>query len=235
MLKGSNSGGIVKKSVVAIISFFILAGIAAPAQASQGAVKKYSSCADLVKKYPNGVAKDNKARDKAVKGGFAKPKVSKSLYKKNSGRLDRNNGGVMCGQQGTKAVTFKTEFGFVTTQSVKAPMAGQCVNIPATLDVRNVGPLGSFGLTVRLISEFGSVFAYEEISTDERVNLPYKITQPGVLDISLKACGNTHAWTHHSGNRQQTVAGVKTDERIALVFYRWLGDVQLGSDEYFFS
>jgi hypothetical protein len=90
-----------KRLVIAVVSLFILTGISAPAQASQGVAKKYSSCADLLKKYPNGVAKNKKARNKAVKGGFAKPKVSKSLYKQNSGRLDRDKDGVMCEQEGT--------------------------------------------------------------------------------------------------------------------------------------
>ena len=85
-----------KKIIVSIVSLFIIAGISAPAQATQGVAKKYASCADLLEKYPNGVAKNKKARNKAVKGGFAKPKVSKSLYKNNGARLDRDRDGVMC-------------------------------------------------------------------------------------------------------------------------------------------
>ena len=85
-----------KKVIVTVVSLFVLTGISAPAQASQGVAKKYSSCADLLVKYPNGVAKNKKARNKAVKGGFAKPKVSKSLYKKNGARLDKDKDGVMC-------------------------------------------------------------------------------------------------------------------------------------------
>lgn len=88
-----------KKFTIAIVSLFVLAGFAAPAQASQGVAKKYSSCADLLEKYPNGVAKNKKARNKAVKGGFAKPKVSKSMYKQKRGRLDRDKDGVMCEQE----------------------------------------------------------------------------------------------------------------------------------------
>jgi len=89
----------VKTFVTAIVSVFILAGISAPAQATQGVAKKYSSCADLLEEYPNGVAKNKKARNKAVKGGFAKPKVSKSLYNTNGARLDRDKDGVMCEQK----------------------------------------------------------------------------------------------------------------------------------------
>lgn len=92
-----------KRLVIAVVSLFILAGIAGPAQATQGVPKKYSSCSDLLKKYPNGVAKNKKARNTAVREGFAKPKVSKSLYNTNGSRLDRDKDGVMCKQEGKAA------------------------------------------------------------------------------------------------------------------------------------
>ena len=72
----------VKKLTFAFGSIFILAGLAGPAQSSQVAAKTYVSCADVLKKYPNGVAINTKARNKAIKGGFTRPKVSKGLYKK---------------------------------------------------------------------------------------------------------------------------------------------------------
>jgi hypothetical protein len=77
----------------------VMAGLASPAQATQAVAKEYSSCADLLVEYPNGVAKDKKARKQAVKGDFAKPKVSKSLYGENGARLDRDKDGVMCEQE----------------------------------------------------------------------------------------------------------------------------------------
>lgn len=224
-----------KKLAIAVVSLLILTGIAAPAQAFQAVAKKYSTCADLLKKYPNGVAKSKSAAAKAVKSGNARPKVSPSLYKTNGARLDRGKDDVMCEQEGVRTISFKTDFGFITTQSVKAPKAGQCVNIPITIDARNLATVGTFGMTVRLISEFSSVMGYEEISTDAAVVYPYTITAPGVYEMSLKTCGDQHVWTHASGNRAEDIQPVKTDERLFLVFYKWLGNKQLGSAEYFFA
>ena len=91
-------GGQMKRLVILVAALLFISGSPAPAQATQGVAKKYASCADLLEKYPNGVAKNKKARNKAVKGGFAKPTVSKRLYKKNGSRLDRDKDGVMCEQ-----------------------------------------------------------------------------------------------------------------------------------------
>ena len=71
-----------RKFTIALVSIFLIASISGPAHSAQMTAKKFSSCADMLKKYPNGVAKDKKAKNKAIKGGFAKPKVSKGLYKK---------------------------------------------------------------------------------------------------------------------------------------------------------
>lgn len=98
-LRGPAIAGI----TIAVLSI----GLATPAQATQGVAKKYSSCSDLLKKYPNGVTKNKKARNAAVRDGFAKPKISKALYKTNGSRLDRDKDGVMCEQTGgqTSSVT----------------------------------------------------------------------------------------------------------------------------------
>ena len=71
-----------KKLIIMLVSIYIVAGMSSPAQSSQVTAKKYSSCADMLKKYPNGVAKNIKARNKAVKSGLSAPKVSKKVYKK---------------------------------------------------------------------------------------------------------------------------------------------------------
>ncbi len=88
-----------KRLIVFAASLLLISGISAPAQATQAVAKKYTSCADLLQKYPNGVAKNKKARNRAVRGGFAKPKISKKLYRTSNSRLDRDRDGVMCEQE----------------------------------------------------------------------------------------------------------------------------------------
>ena len=212
----------------------LLGVVAAPAYAVPTATQRFASCADLLAKYPNGVAKNKSAANRAAKDGFARPRVASAVYRTNSARLDRDKNGVLCEQEVPQAVSFKTEFGFVTAQPVQAPKPGQCVNVPITLDVRNLAPIGSFGLTVRLISEFGSVYGYEEVSTSPDIVYPYMITQPGVYELPLKVCGDAHTWTHVSGNRTQAVEGVRADEQLSLAFYRWLSNRPLGAANYSF-
>lgn len=213
-------------------SLLVAVGLAAPAYATQAAAKKFTSCDGLLAEYANGVAKSKAAANKATKEGFARPRVSAALYKTNGSRLDRDNDGVMCEQEGSQSVSFKTDFGIVTTQAVRAPKSGECTNVPITLDVRNLAPIGSFGLVVGLVSEFGSYVGYEEVSTSPQVVYPYNITQPGVYYMSLKACGDPHSWTHVSGNRQQAVSGVRPDEQVFLAFSSWLSERRLGLKTY---
>ena len=114
-------GGKMKRLVIVVAALLFVSGISAPAQATQGVAKKYASCADLLEKYPNGVAKNKKARKKAVKGGFAKPNVSKSLYKKNGSRLDRDKDGVMCEQEGKVVAPDPVAPPAVANLSIKPP------------------------------------------------------------------------------------------------------------------
>jgi Ni/Co efflux regulator RcnB len=68
----------------------------APADA---AVKKYSSCARLVKDYPHGVARSAKAARKQVRQGYGEPahgKKAKKVYRKNKANLDRDKDGTAC-------------------------------------------------------------------------------------------------------------------------------------------
>jgi len=95
----SHRGKVVKKIVLAIAILGLLAGLASPTHAVQNRVKSYSNCDQLLKKYPNGVADSKRAAAKAVKSGNVRPKVSASLYKSNSKRLDTDKDGVMCEQR----------------------------------------------------------------------------------------------------------------------------------------
>ena len=90
-----------KALVVTITSLLAVTGTAAPVAATGTTAKKYANCDALLKAYPNGVAKSPKARRTAVREGFAKPEVSKTLYKANGARLDRDKDGVMCEQAGS--------------------------------------------------------------------------------------------------------------------------------------
>lgn len=69
-----------------------------PSHASQLASTRYPSCADLLAKYPNGVAESKVRARAAQREGFARPHVSSTLYQTNSARLDRDKDGVMCEQ-----------------------------------------------------------------------------------------------------------------------------------------
>jgi len=75
------------------------AGLVAPAQAAQPTGNKFASCAKLLDKYPNGVARNKKARNRAVKQGFERPQVRKKVYRKNRKRLDKDRDGVLCAQE----------------------------------------------------------------------------------------------------------------------------------------
>lgn len=64
-------------------------------QTATGA-ERYSSCSQLQKDFPRGVAKSKAAANAAVKAGFQRPSIRAGLYAENSGRLDVDDDGVMC-------------------------------------------------------------------------------------------------------------------------------------------
>lgn len=85
-------------AVVAAVVGVLGGAVSVPASATTPSITQFSSCESLLVEYPNGVAKSKKAANEAVRNGQARPKVSKSLYKKNGARLDRDKDGVMCEQ-----------------------------------------------------------------------------------------------------------------------------------------
>jgi len=86
-----------KRSAAAFVAVLVgAAGLVVPAEAAQPTAKKYSSCAKLLDKYPNGVARNKKARNRAVKQGYERPQVRKKIYRDNRKRLDKDGDGVVC-------------------------------------------------------------------------------------------------------------------------------------------
>lgn len=75
----------------------VLAGIAAPANALEPmAGKKFSSCNQLQRQYPNGVAESRAAARRVMDEGFQRPAISRSIYAANYARLDADYDGVLC-------------------------------------------------------------------------------------------------------------------------------------------
>ena len=206
--------------------------ILAPLSTSAHAATKYSSCAKMQEKYPTGVAKSAGASSAVTALGGMKPKVSAAVYAANKS-LDRDKDGAVCEKQ-PQAVEFKTDFGIVTTQSVAPPTPGQCVNVPISLDVRNMTPVTAFGMTVEMVSEYGSVIGYEEFSGRDSTQPGLVLGPAGVYQVSLPVCIEAHSWTHASGNRKEAVAGFKADESYTLKFATWLYSNPLGEGEYAF-
>ena len=89
-----------------VLSVGLLAGggvvtVAPVVSATSAPTKYFSSCDKLLKKYPNGVAKNAKAAKRAARQGFYRPATSRKAkrdYRANSSRLDRDRDGVACEQ-----------------------------------------------------------------------------------------------------------------------------------------
>jgi hypothetical protein len=85
-----------QKSAQALSAIFVALALINPSVLPEST--KYRSCSALLAKYPKGVARDAKAASRAVSEGMKRPKVNKSVYVANSGRLDRDGDGVACEQ-----------------------------------------------------------------------------------------------------------------------------------------
>ncbi|GAB2863567.1 excalibur calcium-binding domain-containing protein [Nocardioides pacificus] len=72
-----------------------VAATAAPAQAAP----RFSSCDQLTRVFPNGVAKSKAAAQKQVRNGNSRPafgKRAKAVYRTNKSNLDRDKDGTAC-------------------------------------------------------------------------------------------------------------------------------------------
>lgn len=66
--------------------------------ASAAPMKRFSSCAALLKEFPAGVAKDKRSAARAVQAGNRRPVVRPEIFRVNASRLDRDKDGVACEQ-----------------------------------------------------------------------------------------------------------------------------------------
>ena len=74
----------------------VLIGLGAPADA---ATTYFSSCANLTRVYPHGVAKSPAAAARQVRLGYGRPSTTstaKKVYAINAARLDRDKDGTAC-------------------------------------------------------------------------------------------------------------------------------------------
>jgi hypothetical protein len=175
-----------------ITAVLIPVGFVLPAQATQTAVKNFSSCDRLWNEYPNGVAGSKKAANTAVRNGFARPRVSASLYRTNSGRLDRDKDGVMCEQGGATRANDSAEiqflWGFLRAKEVDAPKPGACRDVSLVFDVRNdqVLPLA---IDIQLADDFANEYAFRRVMAD---TLKRGVNSGNALRI----CGNEWIGPH---------------------------------------
>lgn len=218
------------KRLLAVITAAALAVMLAPAAQ---AATTYSTCKALLKVYPNGVAKTAAAASKAAATGAPKPKISAAVYT-SSKKLDTNADGVVC-ERAPKAVTFKTEFGIVTAKVIAPPKTTSCVAVPISMDIRNMGKVSGFGMTIQLVSEFGNVVGYDEFLGMDMAQPGVVLKPNGVYPVTLNVCGQQHEWVHTSGARKVTVSAYKGDESLTLTFTQWLYKTPLGSMPYAFA
>ena len=83
------------KRIIAGTVIVVLVAGATPAHA---ATTKFTSCAKMLRVYPQGIAKDKKAADRAVKNGQYRPAVAPKVYRDSYKSLDRDHDGSMCEQ-----------------------------------------------------------------------------------------------------------------------------------------
>ena len=86
---------------VAVTGTVVLAGIGAGPSNAAAPAASYGSCDDLLMDWPNGVAKNKAAANRAVREGFYRPASSaraRKVYRAYNGNLDRDNDGTACEQ-----------------------------------------------------------------------------------------------------------------------------------------
>ena len=85
------------RSVAIALDVGILTVSVGPASLALQPFVVYSNCSELLKDYPNGVAKSPRAANLAVENGNKRPAVSRKVYKENV-KSDRDRDEVACEQ-----------------------------------------------------------------------------------------------------------------------------------------
>ena len=86
---------------VAVTGSVVLAGIGAGQSNATVPAARYGSCDALLQDWPNGVAKNTAAANRAVREGFYRPATSakaRKVYRAYNGNLDRDRDGTACEQ-----------------------------------------------------------------------------------------------------------------------------------------
>ena len=86
---------------VAVTGSVVLAGIGAGQSNATVPAARYGSCDALLQDWPNGVAKNTAAANRAVREGFYRPASSakaSNVYRAHHRNLDRDDDGTACEQ-----------------------------------------------------------------------------------------------------------------------------------------
>jgi len=86
---------------VAVTGTVVLAGVGAGPLTAVVPTAKYRYCENLLKDWPNGVAENKAAANRAVREGFYRPASSakaRKVYRDHHSNLDRDDDGTACEQ-----------------------------------------------------------------------------------------------------------------------------------------
>jgi hypothetical protein len=198
--------------------------------------KVFANCTSLNKSYPGGVAMSASAAKSATLSGYLAPTVSKSAYDSSKKYGDNFGTGFSCpkfGKTSLGTIQLKADWGYITARKTKRPMNGICVFVPLVIDVRNASKINqSFGITIALEDDFENIIGYQEWSGATNNSSE---ARNGKFNTSLKVCKSRHKWKHFSGNRDQSVEPIGSENWYWLNSYSWLGTRFQGASDYEFK
>jgi hypothetical protein len=197
--------------------------------------KVFANCAALNKTHPGGVAMSASAAKSATLSGYLTPTVSKSAYEASKKYGDNFSTGFSCpkfGKSNLGTTKLQADWGYITARETKRPMNGICVFVPLVIDVRNASKINqTYGITIALQDDFENVIGYQEWSGATNNSSE---ARNGKFNTSLKVCKARHKWKHFSGNRDQSVEPIGSENWYWLNSYSWLGTEFQGASDFEF-